>query len=164
MTDSGAQRAYNFLKNGIVKGLSIGYQVDPSKVTYGTDGTRTIREVKLFEISLVAVPCAPTARVVSVKSLSQVERLLAGIKPGDVTGDAAMAAQLRGIDSALKGLLRKDSSCNCHCLECPAGDCADCPDSECIDPNCEGSVKARQNDQDLKLLKAFAMELKAITG
>jgi hypothetical protein len=33
-----------------------------------------------------------------------------------------------------------------------------------VDPNCEGSVKARQDAEDLKLLKAFAMELKGITG
>jgi hypothetical protein len=40
----------------------------------------------------------------------------------------------------------------------------DCPDPECDDPNCEGSVKARQDAEDLKLLKAFAVELKGITG
>ena len=162
MTDPGAQGAYNFIKNNVIKGLSIGYQVDPSKVTYAGDGTRTITEVKLFEFSLVAVPCAPTAQVNFVESLGQVERLLSGIKPGDVTGDAALAAQLRGIDVALKTFLRKDGACECDCEECLAGECADCSDSECIDPNCEGSVK--QNDQDLKLLKAFAMELKGLMG
>ena len=47
MTDPGAQGAYNFIKNNVIKGLSIGYQVDPSKVTYAGDGTRTITEVNL---------------------------------------------------------------------------------------------------------------------
>ena len=76
-------------------------------MTYGDDGTRTLKEVRLFEVSLVAVPCAPTAQVTSVKSLSQVERLLAGIKRGDVTGDTL--TQLKGIDAALKSLLRKNT-------------------------------------------------------
>lgn len=45
-----------------------------------------------------------------------------------------------------------------------SGHCEDCTDLECTDPNCEGSVKARQAAEDLKLLKAFAMELKGTTG
>jgi hypothetical protein len=163
MTDSGAQRAYNFMKAGIVRGLSIGYQVDPAKVTYGDDGTRTLKEVRLFEISLTSVPCAPTAQVTSVKSLSQVERLLAGVKRADVTGDAA--AQLRSIDATLKSLLRKNTLCDCDCEECLAGDCEDCSDDECTDPNCEGSMKARKaRQEELALLKSFAMELKSIAG
>jgi hypothetical protein len=40
----------------------------------------------------------------------------------------------------------------------------DCSDPGFDDPNCEGSVKARQQAEDLKLLKAFAMELKGIVG
>ena len=45
----------------------------------------------------------------SVKSFAQVERLLSGIKHGDVTGDAALAEQLRAIDLILKSLLRKNT-------------------------------------------------------
>ena len=41
------------------------------------DGTRLIREVKLFEISLVAGPADPNARVTSVKDVS---RLLHSIR------------------------------------------------------------------------------------
>jgi hypothetical protein len=32
------------------------------------------------------------------------------------------------------------------------------------DSNCEGNVKARQDAEESKLLKAFSMELKGITG
>jgi HK97 family phage prohead protease len=164
MTDVGAQRAYGFMKAGIVRGLSIGYQADPGKTTYNDDGTRTLREIRLFEISLVAVPCALAAQITSVKSLSQVECLLSGIKRGDVTGDAALAAQLRGIDLTLKSLLRKNTMCDCNCEECLDGHCEDCSDDECVDPNCEGSVKAGKAVEQLALLKSFDASLKTIVG
>jgi HK97 family phage prohead protease len=164
MTDSGAQRAYSFMKSNIVRGLSIGYQVDPAKVTYGNDGTRTLKEVRLFEVSLVVVPCAPAAHVTNVKSLAQMERLLSGIKHGDVTGDAALATQLRSIDAALKSLLRKDGLCECDCPECLESDCVDCSDPTCTDPNCEGSMKAAKAAEELAMLKSFAVSLKGIAG
>jgi hypothetical protein len=161
MADPVAQRVYAHLKAGSIKGLSIGYTVDPAKVTYGDDGTRTLTEVRLFEISLVAVPCAPAAQVTSVKSLGQVEQLLSAIKHGEVTGD--VAAQLRNIDAALKSLLRKNTLCDCDCEECLAGDCEDCSNDECLDANCE-DTKARQAAEELATLKAFASELKSIAG
>jgi hypothetical protein len=83
-------------------------------------------------------------------------------RPGEVT--AADLDQLRSIDVALKTLLRKDGACECDCEECLAGDCEDCSNPDCEDPNCEGSVKPRQDAEDLKLLKAFAIELKGSTG
>jgi HK97 family phage prohead protease len=167
MADPAAQRAYAHLKAGSIRGLSIGFSLPPEssgKVAYGSDGTRTLKEIRLHEISLVAIPANSFAQVVSVKSLGQVERLLSGIKPGDVSGDAALAEQLRGIDAALKSLLRKDASCNCDCSECLEGDCENCSDPDCTEPNCEGSVKARQTAEELAMLKAFAVSFKAITG
>jgi hypothetical protein len=82
-------------------------------------------------------------RATSVKSFAQVERLLSGIKHGDVTGDAALAGQLRSIDVALKTLLRKNTFCDCNCDECLAGDCEDCSDDQCTDQNCEGAKYRR---------------------
>jgi hypothetical protein len=131
-------------------------------VTYGGDGTRTLKEVHLHEVSLVAIPANPRAQVVAVKSLAQIENVLRTFRPGEVT--AADLEQLRGIDVALKTLLRKDALCECDCEECLAGGCADCSDPECDDPNCEGSVKARRAAKELAMLKAFAMELKGVTG
>jgi hypothetical protein len=94
----------------------------------------------------------------------EVEHILSGIKHGDVTSDAALAGQLRSIDLALKTLLRKNTVCDCNCEACLAGHCEECSDGECTDVNCEGSVKVRQAAEDLKLLKAFARELKGITA
>lgn len=159
MADPAAQRANAHLKAGSIRGLSIGFGLPPEstgKTTYNADGTRTIREIKLYEISLVAIPANPLALVTSVKSLQQVDALLHGIKSGDVTGDTL--AQLRAIDLTLKSLLQKDALCECDCPKCTDGDCVDCSDPDCADPNCEGTKDA----ETMKLLKSFAAELKSI--
>jgi HK97 family phage prohead protease len=163
LSDPAAQRAYEHLKNGSIKAMSIGYTLPQGegKVSYNDDGTRTLKEVHLHEISLVAVPANPRAQVVTVKSLAQIETVLRSYRPGDVTGDTL--TQLKGIDAALKTLLKKDGLCECDCEECLAGDCMDCSDPECVDPNCEGSVKARQAAEELAMLKSFALSLKAMT-
>jgi HK97 family phage prohead protease len=63
MSDSGAQRVFDFMKANVIKGLSIGYQVDPANMTFSSDGmTRTLKSVRLFEVSLCAVPCNPGGR------------------------------------------------------------------------------------------------------
>jgi hypothetical protein len=120
-------------------------------VTYGDDGTRTLKDVHLHEVSLVAIPENPRAQVVTVKSPAQIENVLRTFRPGEVT--AADLDQLRSIDLTLKTLLRKDGAYECDCEECLAGDCADCSDLECDDPNCEGSTKARQAAEELAVLK-----------
>jgi HK97 family phage prohead protease len=161
MTDAGAQRAYGFMRAKIIRGLSIGYTVDPAKVTYGGDGTRTLKEVRLFEVSLVAIPCAPTAQISSVKSLAQAESFLRTFRPGQVSPEDL--EQLRSIDLTLKSLLRKNTLCDCDCEECLAGDCEDCSDPECDDPSCEGNLqKARKAAEDLAALKSFAASLKSM--
>jgi hypothetical protein len=101
-------------------------------------------------------------RATSVKSFAQVERLSSGIKHGDVTGDAALAEQLRAIDLTLKSLLRKNTLCDCNCEKCLAGDCEDCSDPECVNLNCKGSVKPRREAEELAMLKSFATEVKFI--
>jgi hypothetical protein len=168
MADPAAQRAYAHLKAGSIKGLSIGFDLPPEssgKVSYDSNGVRTLREIRLFEVSLVAIPANPRAQITSVKSLGQVERLLNGINPADIASDAALAQQLRGIDAALKTLLRKDHLCECDCPECLEGDCSDCSDPDCDDPNCVGSMKARKaRQEELALLKSFATQLKSIAG
>jgi hypothetical protein len=165
MADPAAQRAYAHLKAGSIKGLSIGFNLPPEssgKVTYSSDGTRTLKEVHLHEVSLVAIPANPRAQVVTVKSLAQIETVLRCYRPGDVTGDTL--TQLKGIDLALKALLRKDALCECDCEECLAGNCADCSDPDCVDADCEGSMKARQTAEELAMLKAFATEVKDMVG
>jgi HK97 family phage prohead protease len=164
MADPAAQRAYAHLKAGSIKGLSIGFNLPPEssgKVSYNADGTRTIREVKLWEVSLVAIPANPLAQVTSVKSLAQVESVLRTLRPGEVS--SADLEQLRSIGATLKSLLKKDGLCECDCPECLDGDCEDCSNPDCTDPNCEGSLKAMKA-ADLAALKTFAASLKSIAG
>src|SRR5699024_2813993 len=58
--------AYEAVTGGRIDGLSIGYQAVKSE--RGPDGSRTLHEIALHEISLVRRPAASRARVLSVKS------------------------------------------------------------------------------------------------
>ena len=57
------REALALVKGGDLSGLSIGYIVPPGGSTI-KGGTAFLTEVKLLEISLVAVPAAPNARIV----------------------------------------------------------------------------------------------------
>jgi HK97 family phage prohead protease len=60
------QQAYDFIKAGIIKGLSIGY----TTVKEGFDnGVRLLKEVKLFEVSAVTFPMNEGALIASVKNM-----------------------------------------------------------------------------------------------
>lgn len=59
--------AYALMKDGAL-GLSIGYSIPSGGSTYQGQ-TRMLKKVKLFEISVVAMPANPAAQITSVKSL-----------------------------------------------------------------------------------------------
>lgn len=166
MTDPAVQRAYDHLKAGSIKGLSIGYTLPrgEGKVSYSDDGTRTLKEIRLHEISLVAVPANPRAQVTAVKSLDQIESVLRGYRPADV--DADIKQHLRGIDAELRRLLRRkangeDDECNCDCEQCLAGNCEDCSGDE----KCAANIgKKAREAENLAALKAFAAELKKLSA
>jgi len=50
-----------------VSGLSIGYLPIPGQVEYD-EGVRILKEVELFEVSIVAIPMNPKAQIAHVKS------------------------------------------------------------------------------------------------
>lgn len=61
--------AYELLKMGALDGMSIGFRVNPNKVSYDKrTRKRIIKEVDLMEISLVTFPMNPLAKVQSVKA------------------------------------------------------------------------------------------------
>jgi len=60
------REAYELLKQGVIKGLSIGYET--LKETW-INGVRHIKEVRLWEYSLVTFPANTSAQVVAVKSV-----------------------------------------------------------------------------------------------
>lgn len=61
------QKAYRLIKKGIVKGLSIGFFSDPATEEV-SDGIRKLKEIELFEGSIVTFPCAPEALIMGVKA------------------------------------------------------------------------------------------------
>lgn len=64
-----AQKAYALMKAGVVKGLSFGFDT----VRRGfEDGVRHLKEVKLWEVSLVTIGANNLARIGGVKSLDNV--------------------------------------------------------------------------------------------
>jgi HK97 family phage prohead protease len=58
------RRAHSALKKGIVSGLSIGYDIVRA-ATKG--GVRYIREIDLFEVSVVTIPANAEAKITGVK-------------------------------------------------------------------------------------------------
>jgi HK97 family phage prohead protease len=73
------REAHAHLKAGDVSGLSIGYAVPPGGRVMNDDGTSTLTEITLMEVSVVAMPAARRARVTGVKnvtSMADVERIL----------------------------------------------------------------------------------------
>lgn len=88
-----AAEAYALLKDGALKGLSIGYQT----VKKDFKGSiRVLREVKLHEVSLTGLPMNPHAQVMSVKSadLGRIEALEAQVQAlSALVGERAATAQ-----------------------------------------------------------------------
>lgn len=105
-----AQEAYADLKfyheNGLPLGMSIGY--DPIQKSYETakDGTtiRRIKEIALWEGSLVTFPMNPKARVTGVKGwegvASEIKTLMEELK----SGRTISAANLTKLQAALEGM------------------------------------------------------------
>jgi HK97 family phage prohead protease len=104
MSDPVAQRAHDHLKAGTIKGLSIGYTVPrgEGKVSFRDDGARLLKEVRLHEISVVAVPAAPRAQVTTLKSLGDVRAMLKGLR----NVDEETIDELLEIDFELKRILK----------------------------------------------------------
>jgi hypothetical protein len=71
LSDPTAQKAYTFMKAGIVKGLSIGY--DTIKSSFVGD-VRELQELKLWEISCVLFPMNESAQITAVKTISDDDR------------------------------------------------------------------------------------------
>jgi HK97 family phage prohead protease len=71
MTLPMARDAYELIKAGVIKGLSIGY--DALQESY-ENGVRLLKEVRLWEGSLVTFPMNESAMITSVKGMSDTEK------------------------------------------------------------------------------------------
>lgn len=105
MSDATARKAHDFMKNGIIKGLSIGF--DPMKYTDNADGGRDLTEIRLWEISVVTFPANLSANVTMVKSLTGVLPVLSSLTRMDLA-DAPTVDELRAIRNQLAYLLPND--------------------------------------------------------
>lgn len=63
------REAHSHLKAGDVGAFSIGYRVPDGGLVRNRDGTNTLKEADLGEVSVVAIPANRRARVTAVKSL-----------------------------------------------------------------------------------------------
>jgi len=71
-----AKDMYTRLKNDLIDGISIGYEVPPDGARFN-NGVRELHEIKLWEISLVTFPANTFARVTDIKK--QNGETLAGV-------------------------------------------------------------------------------------
>ncbi len=76
-TQSGRD-AHAHLSAGDVSGMSFGFRVPRGGARAEDDGTVTLTEVDLLEVSLVSMPANRRARITSVKTMQELERALRG--------------------------------------------------------------------------------------
>ncbi len=106
------------LKDGVLNELSIGY--DPIIFDYDENGIRHLREVKLWEVSVVTWAMNPMAVVTDYKSLvSTAEKLInSEIKAGRKISSARLKAlkeaseSMKAATKALDGIIREAQSEN----------------------------------------------------
>ena len=61
--------AFEHVRAGDATGLSIGYRIPEGGRSYAGQGAFVLSEVDLFEVSIVALPANPNARITGLKSL-----------------------------------------------------------------------------------------------
>lgn len=97
-----AEDVYASLKHGAVSGLSIGFR--PVTLTDHGDGTRTLKEIELVEISVVESPADLGAQIGDVKSaindaesLKEIESLLRDAAGFTRTDATALVARIKSL-------------------------------------------------------------------
>lgn len=103
LEDPEGARVFRKVKMKALRGLSIGFLPVQGKTERRSDGSRLIHEVKLFEISLTALPANLGAQVFEVRSLQDARRLLAGLDASNI--EAEERPELKAIETELRRLL-----------------------------------------------------------
>ena len=96
---SAGRDAFEHIKARDVSGLSIGFNVHKGGAEFDQDGRRILKSVELHEISVVALPAAPKARISEVKSAGQIRQFL---KDHGIN-DRAARKMAQGAYAALEG-------------------------------------------------------------
>jgi hypothetical protein len=93
------REVYALLKQGAIKGLSIGYDVLVDEIV---KGIRFLKEIKLWEGSVVTFPCNPLASVESVKSHGESKYMATFSEMNDRNQvNAGMRIAMQTLDDAL---------------------------------------------------------------
>lgn len=99
---SRAAEVFALLKEGAIKGVSIGF--NPIKYTSRAGGGRAYSLIDLLECSVVAVPCHPGAAITSVKSERHKEMSDSPAPAADAPDNAAIVTRLDGIATEITGI------------------------------------------------------------
>ncbi len=105
LTSPAGRAAYADVVAGRADGLSIGFVTRTTKSDRAGDGTRTLREIDLAEISIVKRPAASRARILSVKS----KDLAMDTLEIEATNDNAQADALKAIGDRLAAIETKSA-------------------------------------------------------
>lgn len=101
-----AENAYASAKHGALSGLSIGFRTVESEET---DQGRLLKQIELFEISLVSMPADADANITSIKSSIESAQSLKEL--GRILRDAEVPLSRAGVDalfSRIKSLSPSD--------------------------------------------------------
>ena len=79
------REALALAKQGASTGLSIGFRIPLGGRSFNSDGTATVKEVELWEVSLTPLPANRNARLTRIKSLASAREL------EDILRDAGLA-------------------------------------------------------------------------
>jgi HK97 family phage prohead protease len=121
---STGKNVYTLVQRGDVDQCSFGFIVRDEEVTYDDDGnaTRSIKDVDLFDISIVTYPAYEST---SVEARSRDAAAQAYKKRDDVDDGGPMSK-------------KDEEECQCPCVACADDRCSDCAShiQDCDDPNC----------------------------
>jgi HK97 family phage prohead protease len=138
LSDPTAKKAYTFMKSGVVKGLSIGY--DTIQSSFDGD-VRNLTELRLWEVSAVTFPMNESAQVTAVKAITDDDR----------------AKHLKAIDTHRKAIDRHQRGIREHLKA--MFDCIDDDDTGDAD-----DLALIDDEGDLEETKAFAAELRKMAS
>lgn len=89
--------ALELMKDGVIDQMSIGYSVPAGKSESQTDGTRIIKELKLYEFSAVTFPMNEAAVITGVKTIRDALKMGKAIDDDSKAQLAEMLAELKAL-------------------------------------------------------------------